>query len=120
MSDGIHLKGTVFVMIKSELVARIHAQTLNLSQRDTEKIVNAILDEIASATARGDRVELRGFGAFAAKVRSAHLGPQPENWNGRSCVEEARTALQTRKRNARTSQPSIGKVPCELDTVTYA
>ena len=82
MSDGIHLKGTVFVMIKSELVARIHAQTPNLSQRDTEKIVNAILDEIASAIARGDRVELRGFGAFAAKVRSAHLGRNPKTGMG--------------------------------------
>ena len=37
------------------------------------------LDEIASAIAQGDRVELRGFGTFAAKVRSARLGRNPKN-----------------------------------------
>ena len=46
-------------MIKSELVQRISSQNPHLYQRDIEKIVNAILDEMVEALRRGDRVELR-------------------------------------------------------------
>ena len=58
-------------MIKSELVQRIAEHNPHLYQRDVENIVNAILDEIVAALARGDRVELRGFGAFSVKHRPA-------------------------------------------------
>src|SRR5215471_15262512 len=61
-------------MIKSELVQRIAAQNPHLYQRDVENIVNAILGEITSAMAKGDRVELRGFGAFSVKHRPARTG----------------------------------------------
>jgi len=64
-------------MKKSELVQRIHAQRPRLFYYRVEVIVNAILDEITSAIARGDRVELRGFGAFSVKVRPAHMGRNP-------------------------------------------
>jgi integration host factor subunit beta len=58
-------------MIKAELVKRIAEHNPHLYQRDVENIINAILDEIVAALARGDRVELRGFGAFSVKHRSA-------------------------------------------------
>src|SRR6187397_1832721 len=61
-------------MIKSELVQRIAEPNPHLYQRDVENIVNAILDEIVAALARGDRVELRGFGAFSVKHRPARAG----------------------------------------------
>jgi len=64
-------------MIKSELVQHIVAQNPHLYQRDVETIVNAILDEIVGALARGDRVELRGFGAFSVKQRDARVGRNP-------------------------------------------
>ena len=64
-------------MIKSELVQRIAKHNPRLYQRDLENVVNAILDEIAAALARGDRVELRGFGAFSVKRRSARAGRNP-------------------------------------------
>ena len=64
-------------MIKSELVLKISEQNPHLYQRDVEKIVNAILDTIADALARGDRVELRGFGAFSVKKRDARTGRNP-------------------------------------------
>ena len=64
-------------MIKSELVQRISSQNPHLYQRDVENIVNAILGEIVAAMARGDRVELRGFGAFAVKNRPARVGRNP-------------------------------------------
>ena len=64
-------------MIKSELVQRISSQNPHLYQRDVENIVNAILGEIIAAMARGDRVELRGFGAFSVKNRPARTGRNP-------------------------------------------
>jgi integration host factor subunit beta len=64
-------------MIKSELVLKIAEANPHLYQRDVENIVNAILDEISGAMARGDRVELRGFGAFSVKARPARLGRNP-------------------------------------------
>ena len=59
-------------MIKSELVKRISSQNPHLYDRDIEKIVNVILNEMIEALRRGDRVELRGFGAFSVKLREAH------------------------------------------------
>ena len=64
-------------MIKSEMVQRIADRNPHLYLRDIEKIVNAILDEITQALARGDRVELRGFGAFSVKRRDARIGRNP-------------------------------------------
>ena len=64
-------------MIKSELVLRVAEQNPHLYQRDIENIVNAILGEITTALARGDRVELRGFGAFSVKQRKPRVGRNP-------------------------------------------
>ena len=64
-------------MIKSELVQRIAAKNPHLYQRDIEKIVNAVLNGITDALVRGDRVELRGFGAFSVKRRDPRLGRNP-------------------------------------------
>ena len=64
-------------MIKSELVQRMSARNPHLYQRDIENIVDAILGEIADALARGERVELRGFGAFSVKNRPARTGRNP-------------------------------------------
>ena len=64
-------------MIKSELIQKIAAANPHLYQRDIERIVNVIFDEIVAALARGDRVELRGFGAFTVKHRAARQGRNP-------------------------------------------
>ena len=64
-------------MTKSELILRIGQQNPHLYQRDVERIVSTIFDEISAALARGDRVELRGFGAFSVKQRDARLGRNP-------------------------------------------
>ena len=61
-------------MTKSELVHRLAEANPHIYQRDIEVMVTAIFDEIAAALARGDRVELRGFGAFSVKRRDARLG----------------------------------------------
>jgi integration host factor subunit beta len=64
-------------MLKSELVQRIAEQNSHLYQRDVEKLVNAILDEILIALGRGDRVEIRGFGVFSVRQRRARPGRNP-------------------------------------------
>ena len=64
-------------MIKSELVQKIAEQNPHLYQRDVENIVSAVLDKISDALAEGDRVELRGFGAFSVKQRGARTGRNP-------------------------------------------
>ncbi|MGY6632724.1 MAG: integration host factor subunit beta [Alkalilacustris sp.] len=64
-------------MIRSELIQKIAEENTHLYQRDVEKIVNTVFDEIIEAMARGERVELRGFGAFSIKVRDARLGRNP-------------------------------------------
>lgn len=64
-------------MIKSELIQRIADENPHLFQRDVEKIVSTIFDEISAALERGDRVELRGFGAFSVKQRDARTGRNP-------------------------------------------
>ena len=64
-------------MTKSELILRIGELNPHLYHRDVERIVSTIFDEISAALARGDRVELRGFGAFSIKKRDARLGRNP-------------------------------------------
>ena len=64
-------------MTKSELIQRLAEMNPHLYQRDVERIVSTVFDEISTALARGDRVELRGFGAFSVKSRDARVGRNP-------------------------------------------
>lgn len=64
-------------MTKSELIMRLAEKNPHLYQRDVERIVSTIFDEISAALARGDRVELRGFGAFSVKSRDSRVGRNP-------------------------------------------
>lgn len=64
-------------MIKSELIAKMVENNPHLYQRDVERIVGTIFEEISQALAKGDRVELRGFGAFSVKRRPSRTGRNP-------------------------------------------
>ena len=64
-------------MTKSELISRLAAENPLLYHRDVEKIVLTVFEEISSALAKGERVELRGFGAFSVKERKARIGRNP-------------------------------------------
>ena len=66
-------------MIKSELIEKLAEQNPHLYEQDAADIVNAILDTITTALERGERVELRGFGVFTAKRRSARPGRNPRS-----------------------------------------
>ena len=64
-------------MIRSELVQKIAEENPHLTQRHVERVLNTVFDEIINALAKGDRVELRGFGAFSVKSRDARIGRNP-------------------------------------------
>jgi integration host factor subunit beta len=64
-------------MIRSELIQKIAEQNPHLFQRDVERIVTTIFEEITGALVLGDRVELRGFGAFSVKKRDGRTGRNP-------------------------------------------
>jgi integration host factor subunit beta len=64
-------------MTKTELISRLAAENPHLTQRDVERVVAVILEEISKALANGRRVELRGFGAFSVRTRPARIGRNP-------------------------------------------
>ena len=64
-------------MIRSELIQKIADENPHLFQRDVERIVNTIFEEITDPLANGDRVEIRCFGAFSVKTRGARVGRNP-------------------------------------------
>lgn len=64
-------------MTRSELIAALAAENPHLLARDLDLIVHTVFEEIGSALARGQRVELRGFGAFSVKHRDARSGRNP-------------------------------------------
>ena len=69
--------GKVTRMTKSELIARLAEQNPSLYHRDLEQLVNTVFETITRALEDGDRVELRGFGAFSVRERKARIGRNP-------------------------------------------
>ncbi len=84
-------------MIKSELVLRLASRFPHLFHRDVERVVNLVFDEISSALARGDRVELRGFGAFSVKYREARIGRNPRTGETVAVAEKRAPFFKTGK-----------------------
>jgi integration host factor subunit beta len=84
-------------MIKSQLVLRISGQNPHLFNRDVKKVVDAIFDEIEAALARRDRVELRSFGAFFLRTRSARPARNPKNGVKVSVPEKFHPSFKTGK-----------------------
>jgi len=97
-------------MIKSELIKRISSQNPHLFERDIEKIVSAILDEMVEALRRGDRVELRCFGAFSVKLRGPRQGRNPRTGAVVAVAKKAipffKTGKEMRTRLNRETVPS--------------
>ena len=75
-------------MTKSELIQRLAERNPHLYMRDIKKIVDTVFNEITAALVEGDRVELRGFGAFSVKEREARTGRNPRT--GESVQVEAK------------------------------
>lgn len=93
------------VMIKSELVERVAEKNLHLHKADVEKIVNAIFDRIELALAQGDRMEVRGFGVFSARVWQAREGRNPKTGAVVSVPETLHPAFRAGKEMQRRLNP---------------
>lgn len=85
-------------MTKSELIARLAEQNPHLFHRDVERIVSTIFDEITTALAQGNRVELRGFGAFSVKTRDSRTGRNPRTGESVDVDEKAVPYFKTGKK----------------------
>ncbi len=66
-------------MTKSELIERMTEKLPQLSRRDVELAVNAMLEHISARLASGGRIEIRGFGSFSLHFRPGRLGRNPRN-----------------------------------------
>ena len=64
-------------MTRSQLILRLAAQNPDLTHGEVELLVNAIFETIAAGLARGDRIEIRGFGSFTVKQRPPRIGRNP-------------------------------------------
>lgn len=84
-------------MIKSELIQKLADENPHLFQRDVERIVSSVFEEITQAMVRGDRVELRGFGAFSVKHRDARTGRNPRTGKSVEVPEKRAPFFKTGK-----------------------
>jgi integration host factor subunit beta len=64
---------------RSELIEKIAAKMPNLTVKDVESIVSVVFEKLTSALASGDRVEIRGFGAFSVRTRKPRVAINPKN-----------------------------------------
>jgi len=85
-------------MTKSELITRLAEENPHLFQRDVERIVSTIFDEITAALADDKRVELRGFGAFSVKKRDSRTGRNPRTGESVDVDEKAVPYFKTGKK----------------------
>ena len=66
-------------MTKSELIAQLAERFPQLVAKDADYAVKMILDAMTDALARGDRIEIRGFGSFALNYRPPRTGRNPKS-----------------------------------------
>jgi integration host factor subunit beta len=93
-------------VVKTELVQRVAMHNPHLYQSDIENIVNAVFNELTAAPAGGDRVELRGFGAFSLRHRSARIARNPRTGAHVLGRQEIRAVFKTGKEmHQRLNQP---------------
>jgi len=97
-------------VVKSELIMRLAEMNPHLYQRDIERIVSTIFEEISAALARGDRVELRGFGAFSVKQRAARVARNPRTGEAVQVTEKHVPFFKTGKelRQSLNTMPAPG------------
>jgi len=96
MPDGAFTR-TAAAMTKAKLVQRLAEANPHLYQRDVQIMVRTIFDEISAALSRGDRVELRGFGAFGVKKRDARNGRNPRTGDKIAVSEKHHPFFKTGK-----------------------
>ena len=98
-------------MIKSELILRIAAQNPHLYNRDVERVVNTMFDEIEVALVRRERVELRGFGIFTLRARSARPARNPKTGALVNVPEKQHPSFRTGKEMHARLNGTLGSAP---------
>ena|SRR6476659_4344364 len=96
-------------MIRSELVLRIAEQNPHLYQKDCEAIVAAILDRITQALAAGDRIEIRGFGAFSLTTKRERPGRNPRTGESVTVAEKKNVRFKPGREMHKRLNPSEPK-----------
>lgn len=76
------------LMLRSELIDKLHDENPHLTRRDMERVVAVVLESITQTLERGARVELRGFGAFSVRHRQARAGRNPRTGDPVSVPEK--------------------------------
>lgn len=64
-------------MTRSELVCKIARQLPNLTIRDVDCIISVLFDKLTAALVKGNRIEIRGFGAFTVRTRNPRITINP-------------------------------------------
>ncbi len=100
-------------MTKSQLIERVSSRTRHVSKRTIELVVDTIFGSMTEALARGERIEIRGFGSFRVRVRKAREGFNPKT---REPIQISarrmllfRVAMELRERIKLSSVPHSGK-----------
>ena len=75
-------------MTKSELIARLATRFPQLVAKDADLAVKMILDAMSEALAKGDRIEIRGFGSFSLNYRPPRVGRNPKSGDKVSVPEK--------------------------------
>ena len=90
-------------MTKANLIDEI-SRASERTKKEAEQIIDAVLDAVAHALAKGDKVDLRGFGSFQVSGRERAAGPEPENGRGADNRRAERRRIQTQQGTRRASQ----------------
>ena len=97
-------------MTRSDLVERLADANPHLYVRDVERIVATVFNRIGAALARGDRVELRGFGAFSTRARGARASRNPRTGTPVAVPDRATPHFRTGKQ-LRERLQTLGRAP---------
>ncbi len=88
-------------MTKSELIEALAGRQSHLAFNDVELAVKNALEQMSQALARGERIEIRGFGSFSLHFRPPRMGRNPKTGTRRGVARQIRAALQARQGTAR-------------------
>lgn len=101
-------------MIRSELVTRIAAMNPHLYEKECEDVVRAILNRITDALVAGERVEIRGFGAFSITELGARQGRNPKTGESVAVKEKKAVHFKAGKDMCQRLNPSELETPEEV------
>ena len=84
-------------MTRSDLIKRLADANPHLTMRDVGRVVATVFNQISAALARGDRVELRGFGAFSIRARDGRPARNPRTGEPVTVPDRAAPHFRTGK-----------------------